>query len=149
MISRNKSILLLIIFISLLLSSCPNLIIKNTLWLGTTHSSLYPPGNIEIYFWGDKNIRAYIEISFGPSSGNYIFLDGTYTLEDTYTFSASLNGDALLDADALPEIIHLDVSGALNFYTGIGSGNYNIQLNYTNPLNTVNDTGSWELEKLE
>lgn len=75
-------------------------------------------------------------------------LEGTYTLSDTDTFIAELKGEIIdQDFDGKNDSVSLNLSGTLNYFTGLGDGEYEMEIGYTS-MSKVTNKGEWELTRI-
>ncbi|MCK4798576.1 MAG: hypothetical protein KAT05_14440 [Spirochaetes bacterium] len=141
--------LLLVSVFIIFISTCAGDLIKGTVWIGTVQTSTVE-SDIDAFFRADNTIRVYLELKnlLPNHEGLYMSLEGTYTLSDTDTFIAELKGEIIdQDFDGKNDSVSLNLSGTLNYFTGLGDGEYEMEIGYTS-MSKVTNKGEWELTRI-
>jgi hypothetical protein len=134
--------LLLAILAILFVLSCPQELTKGTAWEGEIEGDFGDyadddDNDFELIFSSDGSVKAYITVDDDTA----IKLEGDYILTNNYTFTAELEGDTgSYDFE-------LELEGTLNYYSGYGSGEYEMKISGGNPEDGTYDD-DWELTKV-
>ena len=131
---KNILILLSLCLIILLFLTCSlQNLVKGTVWVGAMEM-MDIERDIEAFFRTDNTIKAYITMDM--TSDFTFYVEGSYTISNTHAFKADLEGD-MGGAD-----LKIDIDGILNYHTGMGDGEY--EMEYMGmPLE-----GDWSLTKV-
>ena len=123
--------IILLIITALLIISCPQNVVKGTVWEGTLtgdFGSGTKDYDIEAYFKPDNTMKAYLTINSSTQTA-----EGTYVIGNNYAITTpdKLTGSGFT----------VDLEGVLNYYTGQGSGDYVLD-------NGTEFKGEWTLSKV-
>jgi hypothetical protein len=146
---KNIIFLIFILFIITVLSSCPQDLVKGSVWNGTITNSVNYDSNLDAYFQPDNTMKIYFDFAGKP--GVSYSATGSYTLSNANSLQATLQGNGYFEGptDVTLDNFTISVDGVLNNSTGIGSGNYELKANSPASIQIYYDKGTWQLSKIK
>lgn len=137
---KKTMFIILLIITALLIISCPQNIVKGTVWEGTIKGTLGgladdDENDLEAYFNPNNEMIAYITYKTGGNKET-LKAKGTYTLGNNHALTAKLEGErGGTEFD-------VELTGVINYYTGQGSGEYEFN------VGVVEFEDEWDLMKI-
>lgn len=148
---KNKTFLMLFIPLFLLLFiSCPQEMVKGTIWVGTyTGADDNLERTFELIFKYDGDAKVFME--WGDLDNRLLTAVGEYSLNDADTFIADdMEGSGEFGENTSYKIFSeyfISLDGVLNNSTGIGRGTFDMRIvELEEPYNIYK--GDWKLTKL-
>jgi hypothetical protein len=145
----NRIYLTFTAFIIIILSSCPQDIVKGTVWNGKITNSVNHDSTLDAYFQSDNTMKIYFE--YAGMAGVSYTATGNYTLSNVNSLQADLQGKGYFEGplDTTLDNFTISVDGVLNDVTGIGSGNYELKAYSAASVQIFYDKGTWQLSKVK